>query len=204
MSQLVDRIICVPLTSTWLEACVEVDGTIVNFLDTDALANPSLPTGKERSVIWSGGLGAARFEADPRSWLATGWSQFEQAVKSLPHATMLRPHAAHVLSDALSCRRLAESESDVSLALAPASMMADSMRNELDDHLHRIFELAAPHASMLILEDLATSTLAATHAGEGVLSGPLLAHLIETFLPGETPIIVAASDRAAAIGWLCQ
>ena len=202
MSTIADRIACATLTGAWLEGPVMIDGDQLILLDEDAIASPNLPAGDEHAVIWSGGVGPDRFVADPRSWLATGWSKLEHATESLPRGTLLRPHAAHVLSDAMSARKLGESGLGVELALSPASMMAESMLSERDDHLVRIFEFAAAHASLLILEDLDCNAMRAAHAGEGSLNGELLGQLIATHLPPRVPIIAAANDLAAAASWL--
>jgi hypothetical protein len=202
MSTIADRITCATLTGAWLEGPVMIDGDQLILLDEDAIASPNLPVGEERSVIWSGNFGPDRFVADPRSWLATGWTQLEHATESLPPGTLLRPHAAHVLSDAMSARKLGESDLGIELALSPASMMAESMLQERDDHLVRIFEFAAAHASLLILEDLDCDVLKAAHAGEGSLDGELLGQLIATHLPPHVPIIAAANDLESATRWL--
>ena len=81
-------------------------------------------------------------------------------------------------------------------------MMAESMLDERDDHLVRIFEFAAAHASLLILEDLDSDVMRAAHAGEGSLDGELLGQLIATHLPPHVPIIAAANNLAAATHWL--
>ena len=202
MNTTADRITCAALTGPWLEGPVTVDGCQFILRDEDAISSPCLPAGDVHAVIWSGGVGPDRFVADPRSWLAAGWSQLERATDSLPRGTLLRPHAAHVLSDAMSARKLGESELGIKLALSPASMMAESMLGERDDHLVRIFEFSAAHASLLILEDLDCNTMRATHAGEGSLNGELLGQLIATHLPPGVPIIAAANDLATAIRWL--
>ncbi|MDG1838085.1 MAG: hypothetical protein P8I91_04700 [Phycisphaerales bacterium] len=202
MSAIADRITCASLTGPWLEGLVTIDGDQFILRDEDAIASPCLPRSQGRTVIWSGNLGPDRFVADPRSWLATGWAQLEHATESLPRGTLLRPHAAHVLSDAMSARKLGESDLGVELALSPASMMAESMLDERDDHLVRIFEFAAAHAALLILEDLDCDLMRATHAGEGSLDGKLLGQLIDTYLPLHVPIITAANNLTAAARWL--
>ncbi len=194
------RILTMPLKQTWLEGTTTSGSHRIELIDSCAIPDPPKRSGEGISVMWSGGLGAQPFDPNPRTWLSEGWEALAHAREELGAATMLRPHAAHVVSDGLSCARLAREGHG--MALSPASMLPPSLHPDLDDHLVRIFELAAPHASLLILEDLHRGRLEAASAGQGCMPGPLLARLIRRLLPPAVPIIVAADDLPSAMAWL--
>jgi len=189
-----------PLEGPWLSGRVRIDQQQYELTNAHATNSTSPRSDADVPVLWAGGLGDGPFEEHPRNWLAPGWETLTATRAELGPATLLRPHAAHIISDGLSCARLAAEGGK--LALSPASMLPPSLHADVDDHLIRIFELAAPHASLLILEDLQRGALRAAPAGQGFLPGPLLADLAERLLPASVPIIVAATTLPEAAAWL--
>lgn len=104
-------------------------------------------------ATWSGSYaeleGGGLFEDDPRTWGPKGWAALESAVKALRDANVrlcLRPHARHVVSDPIGCRRLLEAEwaANLELLYDPWSMLAESMLTSGDktvaDHVRRMYE----------------------------------------------------------------
>lgn len=102
-------------------------------------------------VTWSGSFaemeGGGLFEDDPRTWGPKGWSELEERVRRLRDAGVrvcLRPHARHVVSDPVGCRRLLEAPwaEGVLLMYDPGAMLAESMRGEkvVTDHVRRMYE----------------------------------------------------------------
>lgn len=104
---------------------------------------------EERELVaWSGGLlDEETGETDPRTWARAGWEAMERAAEETLESgvrPILRVHAAHVLSDALSCARfLAEfGGRGARVLFDPASLMTRSMvdGNAAADLLTRFFE----------------------------------------------------------------
>jgi hypothetical protein len=107
----------------------------------------ALPAGATL-VAWSGGLGDALFEADPRTWGPAGWRALEAGLAALEpvlrargQRLWLRPHARHVLSDPPACRRLASAwpEGPVGVLAEPMGMLTRSMLGLASEHLERSF-----------------------------------------------------------------
>ena len=172
--------------------------------DLHATAKPTIPPPSQPTVIWSGGLGEHPFVPDPRSWLAEGWEALADALNNLPDGTLLRPHWAHVISDAPSARQLhsAFDNSNIGLALSPASMISPEMTVDVSDHMDRIFEFAGQASNCVVLEDLDLATLRPVEAGHGDLNGHRLGHLIANCMGNEQPLVVLATDDQAARDWL--
>lgn len=107
-------------------------------------------------ATWSGSYaqldGGGLFDDDPRTWGPKGWTALEDSVRALCDARSggghlcLRPHARHVLSDPIGCRRLLEAEwaAEVELLYDPFSMLAESMLasgvKTVADHVRRMYE----------------------------------------------------------------
>ncbi|MDP7029928.1 MAG: hypothetical protein QF733_06885 [Phycisphaerales bacterium] len=195
-----DRLATMPLSGDWLHGRVTLAAQTIELLDDHATTQPPPGSRADLSVQWSGGRGADPFQEDPRTWLPGSWESLKAATFNAP--ALLRPHACHVVSDGLSCARLVTEGGR--LALSPASMVHASMKADADDHLIRIFEMAGPHASLLILEDLQRDGIHGASAGRGCLPGSLLGHLINRHLPPQVPVIVAADEPAEAMAWLGQ
>ena len=158
------------------------------------------------TAVWAGGVGQTPFDAHPDAWLSGGWQQFTSMLTDAPatsHPITLRPHWAHVLSDAPSCRHAWE-EHGVQLALSPASMLTADMLPDAPLHLERIFQMCGAGTSVLLLEDLAidTTTPIPCKAGSGLLPGTLIAHLAQKYVPAEVEWIVLADHQAEASDWL--
>jgi len=171
--------------------------------DDFAISGEQVPS-HERTILWAGGLGDGDFDPNPRTWLDAGWKTFMAALPELPPYSLIRPHWAHVVSDAMSARRLHTEASamSVGLALSPASMLSPGMMADADEHLDRFFELAGEAALAVVLEDLSTQHLTPCPAGQGDLDGRRLGRLLDRHVPEAAPVIVLAEDEHAAKAWL--
>lgn len=130
-------------------------GDMIARWDTSVLASADEITrsgaGGSIVVTWSGSYaqheGGALFDDDPRTWGPKGWGALEEAVGRIAGAGIrlcLRPHARHVLSDPVGCRRLLQAPwaQSVLLLYDPEAMLAESMRHAhvVDDHLRRMLD----------------------------------------------------------------
>lgn len=163
-------------------------------------AGGDLPT--RSTVVWSGGLGSSAFDAHPGTWLPRGWEALMEASQDAPAGTLVRPHAAHVISDGLACRRFLEQPeaAHLGLAFSPASMLTEAMLSDRQDHLTRLFEMVAAEASLILLEDLAQGRPCV--AGRGSLNGGQIARLLDLHAPVDVRVVVAADADEAALRWL--
>ncbi|MFG0274480.1 MAG: hypothetical protein ACF8QF_05435 [Phycisphaerales bacterium] len=110
-------------------------------------------------MAWSGGLGDGLFDRSPRTWMTPGRDALSDACERLSpllegagRRLLLRTHCRHVLSDAPACAAFAKARAGGPLAVAldPASMLESSMLGGVEDHLERLFALAAPHAEAIV------------------------------------------------------
>lgn len=128
----------------------------------------------------------------------------------------MRPHARHVVSDAVAARAvLAEREGGrFGLAFDPASCFEASMLEDADDHLVRMFEIAGPLAEVVILRSVGvprgdagfeSPALEGAALGEGALDSALLGRLVREHARGDAVVAAegaGAFDRLASLG-LC-
>ena len=182
-----------------------IRGPVGPWTATDQhLIRDGLPCSDTPSIVWSGGLGKDPFAANPATWLTHGWHQLQAAVPSEPHPHLLiRPHWAHVLSDAPSCRHACETWG-LGLALAPASMLTSGMMQDAAEHLECIFRMCGPLTRVLLLEDLVMQDdlLQPCPAGSGLLSGKEVGQLAREHLDDQVLQVVLADDPEAAAAWL--
>lgn len=124
-----------------------------------------------RAVIWSGSYAevefgsAERFEADPRTWSATGWAKLDafcELLASAGAACVFRTHARHVLSDVPGCAKFLQTwgERGFGVLIDPVSMLTPEM------------EASAMRADLLTRIDEGADALAERFGGAvGVLRG---------------------------------
>jgi len=187
-----------------LEGTLHATNASFELLEVSALDRPGLTPSGATPIIWSGGLGESLFAASPETWLTAGWEQLSAAVPTLPDGTLIRPHAAHVISDAPSCRRLVDlaAPHGVGLALAPASMLTEAMWTCLEDHLERFFSLTSGLAQALVLEDLPAPGDHPVALGGGAMPGPLIGELARAYLADDCPVLARAASPEEAAQWL--
>jgi len=150
-----------------------------------------LPAGAPRVVAWSGSLGESLFDRSFATWMPAGREALARYLdaaldrcRETGTTLLLRTHARHVLSDAVAARALLEERDDPRLAIAfdPAACFEAEMLPDAEDHLTRLFELAAPLADLVILRSLAPPARhddppAPAPLGEGLLNAESLARL---------------------------
>lgn len=156
------------------------------------------------AIVRSGSLAEATFAEEPRNWMGPGRRALEQCCDALvgPLAeagrTLLwRPHARQVLSDLAGTAEFLRRHRGerFGLALAPADLLTAAMLDAAEELLPRAVAVLAPHASLLILEDLASEGdgVARVPLGEGRLPlGPLRAAIAA--LPTVPPLAIRASQ----------
>lgn len=169
-----------------------------------------------RVVTWSGTLGTELFERERRTWMLPGAEALKAFCDSVgpqlvPHERTIcfQPHARHVLSDPQSCLRflLEREEEPFEIALAPASMLEQSMLGRVEDHLFRAFDALGDRCAMLVLRDVQPgdddeAPLATVPLGRGVLPRDVVHELIERFVPEGTPVVLDAQLIEEQIAWL--
>jgi hypothetical protein len=115
-------------------------------------------------MAWSGGLGEGPFDRSPRTWMTPGREALAEAcdrvtalLEGAGRRLLLRTHCRHVLSDAPACAAFAKARSGgpLGVALDPASMLEASMLRGVEDHLERLFALAAPHCEAVVAMQVA-------------------------------------------------
>ena len=166
-------------------------------------------------ISWSGTLAEELFGEDPRTWMQYGQTAFTEfcsavapALEKSKRTLLFRPHARHVLSDTQSSLDFSRKHEDgpFGLAVSPCDLLVPDMLNTLEDHLERILTFLAPQAQMLFIEDARPSsdgeTMERAPLGEGVLPQELVRSLLHTHLPEDMPVILPASQSAAALEWL--
>lgn len=162
-------------------------------------AGIALPAAPATIIAWSGHPDpdpAAFFSDDPRSWLAPALRAFDAACDALaaPLASRgqllaLRPHAAHVLCDAVRCINLLRDRAGqpFGIALDVESMLTPAMRDQAADHIARWAGLLADRSAVIIAPR------------DADLQDMLDAHLddaarLRTVRPGDGPSAFPAGD----------
>ena len=166
-------------------------------------------------ISWSGTLAKDLFGEDPRTWMQYGQNAFLEfcssvapALKKSKQTLLFRPHARHVLSDTQSSLDFSRKHEDgpFGLAVSPCDLIVPDMLKTLEDHLERILTFLAPQAQMIFIEDARPSpdgeTMDHVPLGEGILPQELVRSLLHTHLPKDMPVVVSASESAAALEWL--
>ncbi len=100
-------------------------------------------------IIYSGTPADNLFDAHPLSWGERAQLAFmswcEQACKHGAEL-MVRTHARHVLCDATRCisfaEWVAEKKLPIGILLDPGALIEATMKDDLDDHIERMFRLA--------------------------------------------------------------
>lgn len=132
-------------------------------LDT-LIAHPDAPG---LLMAWSGGLGDGPFDRSPRTWMTPGREALAEAcdrvtplLEGAGRRLLVRTHCRHVLSDAPACAAFAKARAGgpLGVALDPASMLEASMLRGVEDHLERLFALAAPHSEAVVAMQVAPPT----------------------------------------------
>lgn len=121
---------------------------------------PELPSlvADTRLIVYSGTPADDLFEAHPLSWgeaAQTASRAWCEGAARAGHQLVLRTHARHVLCDAPRCVAFAawaaETELSISILLEPESLIEPGMTADLEDHIDRIFRLAARSIDGIIL-----------------------------------------------------
>lgn len=175
-----------------------------NPLGGDWLADLDAPA--SRMLTWSGTLGHALFEPDPRTWMKPGkealarfCDEIAPQLRQHQRALCFQPHARHVLNDAPSCLTFLRERSGqgFEVAFAPASMLEPSMIDRLEEHLQRLFEGLGDKCPMVMLNDVQVVTNAdgdqhckTTALGEGLFPREVIRSFLNSCVPRDTPIVI--------------
>lgn len=152
-------------------------------------------SGPDWLIVWSGSCGAEPFESHPATWGAPGWDAIRRACAALAPALegtdrrlIVRPHANHVVSDLPSCRVFLEAHraAGFGFALAPATMITDSMHDAVEDHLERLFAGLGETADIVLLDEPGG---VANLPGAPACPAAVLARLVEEYVPAATPVV---------------
>jgi len=151
-------------------------GALANLWSGNPLELPPEPetTPESRApwIVWSGSLASDLTTPELRNWMGPGLAALAPAVAGLAAQAqergsrlLIRPHARHILCDALSTRRWLEEQdaASIGLALDPLALLEPPMLDAAEEHLERIFETLGP---------LSEALLCFGHAGEP-LDAPL-------------------------------
>ena len=191
--------------AAWLDA---------NLLADDLLIDAELPG--RHLIAWSGSLAADMEAEEPRNWMGPGaaalrerMAELEPQLAALGRSLLLRPHAAHVLSDVPSCLRWLE-RPGAALAFDPGALLTVPMLALAEEHLERSFRALAPRAAIVILEDVEAPGAdpeapfpRRCPLGRGRLASAGVAALVRRFVPPEVPIVLgpgAMDAQLAALG----
>ncbi len=179
----------------------------VAWLDHDMLLGE--PAHDGRCAVFSGSLGASRFDADVRSWLPGARETLAESLSSCPLNVLLRPHHAHILSDVPGTRSMLEGRCPRPVALDVGALLTSSMALDAAPHLDRIVHGLGPMADAILLGDLRIDESGhpvACPMGEGILPGGVLGDSItQLFAHGVSDDVVVgvmAVDIDAAARWL--
>ncbi|MSR29014.1 MAG: hypothetical protein EXS03_05490 [Phycisphaerales bacterium] len=158
-------------------------------------------------LVWSGTLGLGLFDPAIGNWMRPGREALAALVIDLLGVTRAAgasigfiPHHAHLLSDVAGQMRHWHEHSEAGLVtvLSPASLIAGSMRKDLDDHLRRAIEMCAPRCAICVLEDLRfDGTPPSAPVRVPWLQGEILrdsvVQMLTEHLPVHTPIAVPST-----------
>lgn len=167
-------------------------------------------------VSWSGTLAEDLFQPHPMTWLSPGHEALgsfcdEIAPQLARHGKTLifQPHSRHVLNDPHSCRTFLEQRDGqpFAVALAPASMIEVSMLSELEDHLHRVFELLGGRCAAVMLRDVQQDEvddqqICECPLGDGLLPRELVQSLLDQHVPAEVPVVLQPGKIEQQLAWL--
>lgn len=172
-----------------------------------APGSAELPAPTGAVAAWSGR--AEGDETGVRTWGPAGWSAFLEwcdrvgpGFAAAGAELWIRPHAAHVLSDAQRCVTFLRGREGgpIGLLFDPVSMLTGSMEADAPDHLARMFGAVAPLAGARALwlprlGDRALSGLG--DGGRGMLSA-----LVAEHWGRERPVVLGGEGRDNEGAWL--
>ncbi len=177
---------------------------------------PDLPP--RRLAMWSGWIEGVEGGAEPalETWTGPGWAALLSMCDRLAptlieqgQTLLLRPHAAHVLSDPRSCLTFLNARADgvFHLLLDPVAMLTSSMLADASDHLDRIMGTLAgrPETEAIVLSDarpLSPRRIEQVPLGQGDLPTGLISRLIERASETGLPLVVLGdpSPQLEALG----
>ncbi len=162
-------------------------------------------------IARSGRLAQTENSAPWQMWSNAGHEAFAQAIaralgqRQPDQQLCVLPDANDVISDLPSALGVVTSAQEgLSVALAPAQILTNSMLGSLEDHLLRVFEVMARRCNLIYLTDLRREgeDLVACPLGQGLLPRRLILDLLEAWRPPACPVVIMAENVSDQFDWL--